>query len=300
MYNKYLILIIILLLNTLWAYPREEEKRFSLSVRESSLKEIILELERKTPYSFVYGSGLDLLQKRSVHAENQSITSILDSVFEGTAILWKIKGDHIVLTQENVKYTISGYIIDKATKETLIGASIMESNKRKGTVSNSYGYFTHTLPQGKVELHISYVGYQNQSIVFDLTKDTILSVQMEVSNWLNEVIIDERQNKPFSPNSGVMELTMSDIKNTPALMGEADVIKTLQLLPGVQAGVEGTSGLYVRGGGPDQNLTLLDGVNVYNINHVYGLFSIFNGDAIKKVTLYKGSFPARFGGGCLP
>jgi outer membrane receptor for ferrienterochelin and colicin len=253
-------------------------------------------IETATDFSFVYNENIALSQKKNIAIKDKSLTFTLSVVFRNTGIRWKINGKHIVLQKETKKVSVSGYISDKSSSETLIGANIGETGSNSGTVSNNYGYFTLSLPEGKTELQVSYIGYQTEKIPLFLRKDTVLNIRMEQSVRLKEVVIEVGKNKPFTPSSGVIELTRMDILNTPTLMGEPDVIKTLQLLPGVQAGVEGTAGLYVRGGGPDQNLTLLDGVNVYNINHFYGLFSIFNGDAVKKVTLYKSSFPARFGG----
>lgn len=297
MYIKYFILLkVILFLNLFSIYSQEKDKRLSLSEQNISLKELIAFVEEETDYSFVYDSELNLNYKQIIKIWNQPLESFLSLIFKNTNIDWEIKQSHIVLKKKNNKYTVSGYIIDKKSKESLIGATLIDKQTKRGIISNNYGFYSITLPEGIIELEISYIGYGNHSSLLHLNKDTVISFQMEESAWLTEAIIDERKNKPFNPGSGIIELTMSDIKNTPALMGEADIIKTLQLLPGVQTGVEGTSGLYVRGGSPDQNLTLLDGVNVYNINHIYGLFSIFNGDAVKKVTLYKGSFPARFGG----
>jgi hypothetical protein len=129
-----------------------------------------------------------------------------------------------------------------------------------------------------------------------LRKDTLHYNSPEQSIGLQEIVVDADRNKLFNALSGAIELTEKELFQTPTLMGEPDVMKTLQLLPGVQAGVQGTTGLYIHGGDPGQNLTLLDGVNIYNPNHFYGMFSIFNGDAVKKVSLYKSNFPARFGG----
>jgi outer membrane receptor for ferrienterochelin and colicin len=195
--------------------------------------------------------------------------------------------------------TISGHITDAETGETLINASIFEQKSGKGTVSNTYGFYSLTLPGPSINLRFSYVGYGQQLLTLSLKRDTVLNIKLKPSSTLDEVTVIGG----LTPGAAVRETQMSavqipasQIKNIPTLFGETDLIKALQLLPGVQAGTEGSAGMYVRGGGPDENLLLLDGVPVYNVNHLFGFFSVFNTDAVKSVTLYKGNFPARFGG----
>ena len=196
------------------------------------------------------------------------------------------------------KRTISGYVMDAASKETLIGATIIDKNTGKGCATNSYGFYTLTLDQGSVELQISYVGYTQQNKSLDLKENTSLNFALETNTTLDEVVVEAARAtvSARSPQMSVVELPVQQIKSIPTLFGEADVLKAIQLLPGVQNGSEGSAGMYVRGGGPDENLLLLDGVPVYNVNHMMGFFSVFNPDALKNVTLYKGSFPAHFGG----
>ncbi len=195
-------------------------------------------------------------------------------------------------------YTISGYVEDSLSGERLIGANIFESNTLKGTVSNNYGFFSLTLPKGKIDLVCSYVGYAPFRENFDLKEDITLNIQINSSAELEEVIVlaNSPDHKVKSTEISQIEIPVRDFKALPVLMGEVDIIKTLQLLPGVQSGTEGKSGFYVRGGGPDQNLILLDGVPVYNVYHLFGFFSVFNSNAIKNVKLIKGGFPARYGG----
>ena len=196
------------------------------------------------------------------------------------------------------KRTISGYVMDAASKETLIGATIVDKNSGKGCATNSYGFYTLTLNQGQVDLQISYVGYTQQNKTLDLKENISLNFALETNTTLDEVVVEGTRAtvSARSPQMSVVELPVQQIKSIPTLFGEADVLKAIQLLPGVQNGSEGSAGMYVRGGGPDENLLLLDGVPVYNVNHMMGFFSVFNPDALKNVTLYKGSFPAHFGG----
>ena len=196
------------------------------------------------------------------------------------------------------RHTISGYVMDAASKETLIGATVVDKNSGKGCATNSYGFYTLTLDKGHVELQVSYVGYAQQSKAFELKENHNLNFMLEANTTLGEVVVEASRAtvSARSPQMSVVELPVQQIKSVPTLFGEADVLKALQLLPGVQNGSEGSAGMYVRGGGPDENLLLLDGVPVYNVNHMLGFFSVFNPDALKNVTLYKGSFPAHFGG----
>ena len=196
------------------------------------------------------------------------------------------------------KRTISGYVMDAASKETLIGATVFDKNSGKGCATNNYGFYTLTLNQGEVDLQVSYVGYTQQNRTFDLKENQSLNFALETNTTLDEVVVEGARAtvSARSPQMSVVELPVQQIKTIPTLFGEADVLKAIQLLPGVQNGSEGSAGMYVRGGGPDENLLLLDGVPVYNVNHALGFFSVFNPDALKNVTLYKGSFPAHFGG----
>ena len=195
-------------------------------------------------------------------------------------------------------HTISGYITDGMAEETMIGATVYDYASGSGTVTNAYGFYSLTLPQGAVELTASYVGYTPQKISLVLTCDTVLNIAMQAHSALEEVtIVGNRLDLGVRGSQmSAVDIPVAQIKAVPAMFGETDVLKVLQLLPGVQSGTEGTSGLYVRGGSPDENLMLLDGVPVYNVNHMFGFFSAFNADAIKNVTLYKGSFPAHYAG----
>ncbi len=196
------------------------------------------------------------------------------------------------------KYTISGYIEDKATGERLLSANVYNPETYQGVITNNYGFYSLTLNRGAQKLTYSFVGYQAQTIDINLLKDTIINIILNPIINLDEIVISAEQAKSAvrSTQISMTELSAKDIKSIPVLLGEVDVLKALQLLPGVQSGNEGTSGIYVRGGGPDQNLILLDGVPVYNANHLFGFFSVFNPDAISNVKLIKGGFPARYGG----
>ncbi|MDR4988030.1 MAG: TonB-dependent receptor [Bacteroidales bacterium] len=197
------------------------------------------------------------------------------------------------------RHTVSGFIYEQGSRETLIGATVFVRSFNQGTVSNNYGFYSLTLPAGSVEIIFSYVGYQPVAVTLDLDKNVeldieLIPVSLEITGA--EVQADYVERISRSVQMSRIDLPVSQIRAVPALFGEKDVFKLIQLLPGVQSGQEGSSGFYVRGGGPDQNLIILDDAIVYNASHLFGFFSIFNGDAIKSVQLYKGGFPARFGG----
>jgi outer membrane cobalamin receptor len=202
----------------------------------------------------------------------------------------------VISFSQNV--TISGYIEDGATGEKLIGANVFDVKTYQGTITNNYGFYSLTLPAGEKTIKFSFVGYQPNELTLDLGKDTTVTVSLHPAVELDEVVVESTriENALESSQMSVTKLPMNMVKSLPVFMGEVDIIKTLQLLPGIQSGNEGASGLYVRGGGPDQNLILLDGVPVYNANHLFGFFSVFNADAINSVSITKGGFPARYGG----
>lgn len=196
------------------------------------------------------------------------------------------------------KCTISGYMTDASSGESLISAALLEQLSGQGTVTNNYGYYTLTLSAGEVALEFSYIGYETVAMSLQLLRDTVIHVALKPSAEFLQgasVTASRSETGVRGTQMSAIEIPVHQIKHVPALAGEVDVIKAIQLLPGVQSGTEGSAGLYVRGGGPDENLLLLDGVPIYNVNHMMGFFSVFNADAIKNVTLYKGSFPARFG-----
>ena len=204
-----------------------------------------------------------------------------------------------VLVCHAQKITISGYVKDEVSSETLIGAAVLDQKSGAGITSNAYGFYSLTLNSNDtVKLACTYVGYQAQILQFFASKDTTINFMLNGEKMLEEieVIAEQAERLEESTRMSTVSIPVKQLKLLPAFMGEADVLKALQLMPGVQSGNEGTSGLYVRGGGPDQNLILLDGVPVYNVSHLFGFFSIFNPDAVKRVELTKGGFPARYGG----
>jgi hypothetical protein len=202
-----------------------------------------------------------------------------------------------VLAQD--KFTLNGYIKDSLTGETLIGANINVKEEGRGTTSNQYGFFSLTLAKGSYQLVVSYIGYDSRLIDINFEENKTINVLLiPSSSYLNNVTVTtrKRENNVKSAQMGKVDLNINTIKSLPSLFGEVDVLKSLQLLPGVRNAGEGNSGFYVRGGGPDQNLIMLDEAVVYNTGHLFGFFSVFNSDAIKSLSLIKGGMPAQYGG----
>ncbi|MBT3544426.1 MAG: TonB-dependent receptor [Saprospiraceae bacterium] len=203
----------------------------------------------------------------------------------------------LMSAQEN--YTISGYITDAESGETLIGATALVKEIGNGAVSNEYGFYSISVPKGKYTLEFSYIGFGNVIKPFSLSANYKLDVEMnEMKNELAEVVVTakEEDGNVREVSMSVNKLDITTIKSMPTLLGEVEIIRSLQLLPGVNSVGEGATGFNVRGGSIDQNLILLDEAPVYNSSHLFGFFSVFNPDAVKDVKLYKGGIPSRYGG----
>jgi hypothetical protein len=213
-----------------------------------------------------------------------------------TIILFLVLLPQILLAQKKV--TLSGYIRDAQSGENLISATVYVKELQQGATANAYGFYSITLPAGTYTVIYSYVGYQTSTQTMNLPENKTYTAELSSNSILKEVeITSKRKDENVkSTDMGTVSLSMEKIKTLPVVFGEVDVLKALQLLPGVQSAGEGSSGFYVRGGGPDQNLVLLDDAVVYNTGHLFGFFSVFNSDAIKDVTLIKGGPAANYGG----
>ena len=253
------------------------------------------------------------LQKEvTVIKDTYTFERLFDRYFRSFSLEYKAIGSGIIIygTKEAGPYkkkaqthgmTINGYITDSASGERIQGATIAAINQGLGTTSNAYGFYSLTLPEAQAELIVNVVGYEPALQTIILTGDTVMAFQLApVTTTLSSVEVAATRTRKIpiqqSTQMSMVDLPMETIASMPKLLGETDVFRSLQFLPGVMAGNEVSSGLYVRGGSPDQNLILLDGVPVYNASHLFGLFSVFNADALQSVQLFKGGFPARYGG----
>ncbi|HNH67175.1 MAG TPA: TonB-dependent receptor, partial [Bacteroidia bacterium] len=194
------------------------------------------------------------------------------------------------------RFTISGYVKDAATGEALIGANVYLRETMKGVQTNTYGYYSITVDAAdSITLMSSFVGYSDYMQKMHITKDVRININLRNKYIETQEVVITAKKEDQNVNStqmGTVQLDVEQIKTLPAFMGEVDILKTIQLLPGVQSAGEGNTGFYVRGGGPDQNLILLDEALVYNASHLFGFFSVFNSDAINNVSLIKGGMPA--------
>ncbi len=204
----------------------------------------------------------------------------------------------IILSAQS-KFTISGFVKDSSNGESLPAAAVYVAKINKGVNTNQYGFYTVTLPADTYAIRVSYIGYTPQQAVIILNKDVHLNFELFSKAFEEkEVVItaEKKDQNVESTDLGRQELKMEEVKSIPAFLGEIDILKTLQLLPGVMSSGEGNTGFYVRGGGADQNLVLLDNATIYNTGHLLGFFSVFNGDAVKDATIIKGGMPAEYGG----
>jgi len=277
------------------------DQRVSVNKTAATIQEVLSELASTYQLSFSFSNDLvHLQQKVSVKVNQQPLREVLDAILKDKDIRYAVIGSQIILqpgrSAKEQHATISGYLTDVASGEALIGATVREAISRNGTTTNRYGFYSLTLPRGRVRIAASYISYFPVSHEFELRQDTTLALRLTTaSQSLGEVTITPEENQQIKP-LGSINIPIQRLRAVPTLFGEPDIIKALALTPGVSTGNEGSTGLLVRGGSPDQNLILLDEATVYNAAHLFGFVSIFNPDAIKNVDLYKAGFPARFGG----
>lgn len=304
--NKFLLITLLLsgilaCTSSLQAQVKKDVARVTLDVKDEPLYKVLTEIERQTLFRFAYNTDLILQQKNiTFRASNLKIDDLLDAIFEGTSISYNITGNQIVL-QKTVAYqiTISGYTRDKKSGESLIGTSIYFPDTKRGVVSNNYGFYSLTVPgSDTLELEISYAGYKTASTKINGRKDVSVHFNLtpkEDTTSSIVVIKDKRDDNVKRNQVDIIDISEDIISATPVVSGNGDVISSIQLSAGVQAGLDGTAGYFVRGGNTDQNQVILDEATLYNPSHLFGLVSVFNSPAIKKATLLKGGFPAVYG-----
>lgn len=280
------------------------EQQVSIRIKNVPLEQALLQLIQETGARLSFAN--DLLPDRAVSfkTKNQPLARVLDALLRNTGIAYREVGDQVVLYRSYTvsalekKYTLSGFVEDVATGERLIAATVVDRRSGKGVETNEYGFFSLTIPPGAVRLNVYYFGYEGLEQEITLTGNQQLKLQLRSALTLPEVQVSAREAVNGSTRSGISANTFSaeEIEQLPSLGGEPDLIRAAHLLPGVQTGADGVGGIHVRGGNPEHNLILIDGVPVYNATHAAGLFSIFNTDAIRSAQLLKGGFPAQYGG----
>jgi TonB-dependent receptor-like protein/carboxypeptidase-like protein len=296
-----------------------EDIRISLKLEHASLKETLKQIETLTPFKFL-ASADDVEREGDItlSVKDQPVRRVLQMVFKGRNIQYKQVGVNIILKRDKEplkktagtsiaspvewraeKYSVSGTVKSARTGETILGATIRVASPSTGAASNEYGFYSLTLPEGRYLLEVSAVGFAGKAVDINLSASITVNIQMdEEAKGLQEVTVTAATNSRSlkSPQMGLEKLNIKETKNIPVIFGERDILKTVQLLPGIKAAGDGNSGFYVRGGSADQNLILLDEAPVYNASHLLGFFSTFNSDAIKNVAVYKGGMPAQYGG----
>lgn len=286
------------------------EQPLQLDQKEGSLKEMIQQIEAASQIPISYSvTSLRLDKKVTLTGSENTLKKNLEVILEGEYIRIIVRKNKIILGQSDRplhtsptpilrRKTLSGYVRENGSGEALVGAAVYSPLLGKGTYTNAYGFFSLTLPQGTHEIAFQLVGYATQTIPVDFHQSQELDMALEPDLEVETIeISSEDQSDMHDMNvMGQHSLSMEKEGSLPVLLGEADILKTMQLLPGVHGGADGATGIYVRGGGGDQNLIYLDGVPVYNANHVLGIVSVFNSTAIKSASIVKGGFPARFSG----
>jgi hypothetical protein len=197
------------------------------------------------------------------------------------------------------KYTLNGYVKDALNGEELIGASVYISSLNSGTLTNAYGFYALTVPAGTYDIAFSFIGYKSQVVSVTISSDQSKNVEMSIeATVIQEVVVTDKtiDENVMSVQMSRNALNMNQVRKLPSLFGEVDIIKNIQMLPGVISAGEGTTSFFVRGGSADQNLILIDEAPIYDPSHLFGLFSVFNADVIKDAEIYKGGIPSRFGG----
>lgn len=289
----------IFLLLIIWLKtPLFAQQRITLDVQNQPVTEALRQIEKQSGYTFSYSpSLLKDFPKVTIRITDEPLEEALQALFGKTNIRFVIQGKYIILKKRPKEVTVSGFIYDRESYESLIAANIYDMVSGQGAVSNNFGFYSLSVPSGEIELRPSYVGYTSESYPFTVTKDTAIHFFLQPSPLLKEVVVDGNLKNPVQHvETGKISLNSATLKAIPAFMGESDVIKALQQMPGVAVGTDGMAGLYVRGGNADENLYLVDGNPLYHVHHLLGLFSTFNPEAVKTMDFYKGSFPARYGG----
>jgi len=275
----------------------------SIDAQTLTIKDQMKIIQNMYDLHFVYDSQLNLnVTFNEQSLAGKSLNETLDALFKSNGIAWKRRGNNILLTRMKKKkptlarYTLSGYVRDR-NGESIISATIFDDVSHCGTISNEFGFYSITLSEGKHSFRVSCIGFDEKKFELSLHENRQMNVQLADNNTLAEVVIEGDLNSPLlRTQTGKRTLAQKDFNTEFALLSSPDVVKTLQRISGVAEGVELTSGLYVHGGGSDENLFLLDGTPLYQINHSLGLFSSFNTDMIKQADFFKSGFPARYNG----
>ncbi len=295
---KYCVLLLFLFFNLQVAAQTSANQIVSISANNTNLKTVLNKLEQEYNISFAYKNSLVDGQVVKVKIVDAPLSAALSSLFKNSNIAFTIKNNKVLLFKRKLivteKLILSGFILDSLSGEPLIGATIFNATKKVGARTDDNGFFSLATPQGENNFVVSYIGFKKRSFKKTIRASQKLTVELQRKNNLKPVIITEK--KEGYDVSDNITLQSAAINALTSIGGEADVIRTMQLMPGIKSGTENASGLFVRGGAPEENLVLLDGIPIYKPTHLFGFLSIFNSDILNKVELSKGGFKARYGG----
>jgi len=280
-------------------------REISVSLTDVPLPDALSVVEKKGSFYFNFNQNIIPPDwKISAHFDNTAAVVVLKKILDGTDIDFVVThGGQIVLIKSKTvyteKYTLSGFVTDEETGEVLIGTNIYNKKLKAAGTSNKYGFYSITLPKKFYEINFGYVGYESKKIDVNLTKNQKVNIELKPSAMFSDTItVNARLEHDLikSTEMGTEFLDPKEFQTIPVFLGEQDVLKTIQMLPGISQTKDGDSGFFVRGGNSDQNLVLLDEAPIYNAFHIMGFFSVFNSDAINSVKLIKGPAPPKYGG----
>ncbi|HBG69772.1 MAG TPA: hypothetical protein DHV29_11285, partial [Bacteroidales bacterium] len=308
--TRFLLLASLFLGAVTFSFSQDLNKKITLKLSDVTLRQALTEINNTTGILFSYNpSQIPLGEKVSVSCRNKPLRNVLDDLFKPFGITYSIVEKQVVLKggkkqqeavpEDQTKYTISGHVTDSTTGEMLIGTAIYINGTTTGVIANSYGFYSLSLQPGKYELVYSFMGFNKKIVPIDLKKNEQISVPLSMSQLQMEVVIvSDKDNEDWRDNlrAGMINLNPVVLQQMPGFAGEADPIKSLQSVPGIQSQGDGSSYFFVRGGKNDQNLILVDEAPVYNASHLFGFFTSMVPDAVKNIDIYKGDAPAQYGG----
>lgn len=278
-------------------YKLHAQSNIDINEKNVPLHQVLQRLQTHFDVVFTYSSDvINVKKKVSLKLANATLQQSLKALFDGTPVAFSIQDKLVVLYKtDHYKVTLSGYVREKGTGELLIGASISTIPLVAGAVTNSYGFYSITLPADTYQLVFQYVGYQTEVKKIIAKFSTQINAEIIPKSSLDEAVIKGEKDKQ-QVTLNTIDIPLQEIKDVPMILGEKDVVKYMMLSPGVQKGNEGNGYIYVRGGGPDQNLIMIDDAVIYNAYHFLGLSSLFSGNELRKAELHKGGFSSRYGG----
>ncbi len=300
--SKELVVVIFLVMAVFSLYAQEVDSRiFSLEKKKGSTADLIEHIQEQTGFVISYSSRMCQKDNIRLSSSNNTLIGFLEEIFADCPFIYYEREKRIIVRPKKISektFSITGFVRDAQTGERLLGANVFDEKSQSGTATNYHGFYSISLPGGNHQLQASYVGYDSDVRSLMLSADTVINFSLAKNIQLAEVsVIGSRMPDMLEGHSfNSSRIGMEQVADAPAFFGEPDLMRGLQMLPGVQSGAEGFTGLFVRGGGPDQNLILLDDAPIYNVGHLLGFFSIFNTNAVKQVSVTKDGFPARYGG----